>query len=338
MKDHRNCQCEDFAADERFISWVKHPNEESNQYWHEYLINHPLTADAINEARELVLRLSQKQHFSTTERDLLWENINDLLPKPQRRLAAIPALRYAAAACLLIFMLSVAISAGWYFFYKDVTVRSGYAHKQTIILPDGSKVILNANSKLTYPRQFSTTSVREVWIEGEAYFDIKHLNNDINKVKSHERFVVHTSNSDVEVLGTSFTVLHRRNDIKVALIEGSIQLKLDKVPGKLRMVPGESVEYGSNTGEYKKGNDQTAVAVAWLQNKIVLTNTPLTELAQKVKDIYGIDVKIEGGALNNERITGELPSNNLALLIEALRQALNVNVVKDGNKITIKAL
>ena len=63
MKDYSNYQCEDFADDEYFIAWVKYTGAETDQFWHQYILLHPGQATAIDEARELVLQLSHKQHF-----------------------------------------------------------------------------------------------------------------------------------------------------------------------------------------------------------------------------------------------------------------------------------
>src|SRR6185437_3682694 len=83
-------------------------------------------------------------------------------------------------------------------------IRTGYGEIKSVLLPDSSVVTLNANSKLRIPEQWTEASGRQVWLEGEAYFAVQ------KKAATAEKFVVHTTEVDVEVLGTKFNVNARR--------------------------------------------------------------------------------------------------------------------------------
>jgi ferric-dicitrate binding protein FerR (iron transport regulator) len=100
-------------------------------------------------------------------------------------------------------------------FYR--TYATPYGTTQQVQLADGSQVVLNANSTLKVSRRLATNSLREVWITGEAFFSVA-------KTATKSRFVVHTSQADVEVLGTRFNVQDRRGKTVILLDEGKVKL------------------------------------------------------------------------------------------------------------------
>src|SRR5579872_616700 len=90
-------------------------------------------------------------------------------------------------------------------------IRTGYGEIKSVLLPDSSVVTLNANSTMRIPEQWTEASGRQVWLEGEAYFQVQ------KKPATAEKFVVHTKEVDVEVLGTKFNVNARRERAVVSL-------------------------------------------------------------------------------------------------------------------------
>ena len=89
------------------------------------------------------------------------------------------------------------------------TVNTDYGKISRLVVPDSSVVVLNANSTIKYEKKWDKNAPRELWLNGEAFFDVKHLDND-HKIENYERFIVHTNNTTVEVLGTSFDIRERR--------------------------------------------------------------------------------------------------------------------------------
>src|ERR1700727_3570645 len=105
----------------------------------------------------------------------------------------------AAAACLV----TVAVGIWWIGTRTGhpefSEIRTGYGEIKNILLPDSSVVILNANSSMRIPQQWTESGGRQVWLEGEAYFQVQ------KKPSTAQKFVVHTRQGDVEVLGPGFT-------------------------------------------------------------------------------------------------------------------------------------
>lgn len=165
---------------------------------------------------------------------------------PLRRMAR-TALRYAAVAL-------IALSAGFAMSRHVVLHRAaGYnevaaeaKNHSEVVLSDGTRVTLNASSRLRYPTSFDG-SAREVWLDGEAYFDVSR--------DPRKPFVVHTERQRIRVLGTSFNVMAYDGDTFniVTLLSGAVQLDVLGTEGSLlesvRMKPFEQCRFDTRTGE-----------------------------------------------------------------------------------------
>jgi len=165
---------------------------------------------------------------------------------PLRRMAR-TALRYAAVAL-------IALSAGFAMSRYVVLHRAaGYnevaaeaKNHSEVVLSDGTRVTLNASSRLRYPTSFDG-SAREVWLDGEAYFDVSR--------DPRKPFVVHTERQRIRVLGTSFNVMAYDGDTFniVTLLSGAVQLDVLGTEGSLlesvRMKPFEQCRFDTRTGE-----------------------------------------------------------------------------------------
>jgi len=236
--------------------------------------------------------------------------------------------RYAGIAAAVILL---AASAVFYYqhYFIYTTYATDYGMTRDIVLDDGSEVILNANSSLKVPRQLS--GHREVWLEGEAFFSI-------TKKPNHARFVVHTDNLNVEVLGTKFNVSSRHQKTEVMLDEGSVKLtsSLPDVKEPLMMIPGDLVSLSNKDAAFKKKTVEPARYSAWRSNLMVFEDTPLSKVAQQIEDYYGIEVEIANAALMKSQLTGTLPNNNLGIVLKSLSATLKMTVVREEHKIILK--
>lgn len=138
------------------------------------------------------------------------------------------------AATLLIGALA------FWIFYNPIPfkeVRADFSQQNHVILPDGSSVILNGNSSVRFKESSSTDEDREVWINGEGFFDVKHTLQD-------QKFIVHVSDAiNVQVLGTRFNVKIRRGKTEVMLEEGKVQMNLNQagIPDTVTLKPNQLV-------------------------------------------------------------------------------------------------
>src|SRR5690606_12154863 len=136
----------------------------------------------------------------------------------------------------------------------------------------------------------------------------------------------------VMVLGTAFNVNLRRGNTKVMLKEGKV---------KLSLLNGEqSIMNPGDLAEYTPGSQLQLIMARpgylnWLNGKIVFDNTPLNEIALFIEDHYGVLVDIESEDLRSRTLSGELPNDNLNLLLNALRATMDVTIKQESNEIVI---
>jgi ferric-dicitrate binding protein FerR (iron transport regulator) len=214
-------------------------------------------------------------------------------------------------------------------FLYDVHSTS-YGMTKNVLLPDGSEVTLNANSTLKVPKDLATDVLREVWLDGEAFFSIA-------KRPGHIRFTVHTTNLDVEVLGTKFNVNNRRGKTEVVLSEGSVKLvSSNDASNPLIMKPGDYVSLSKAEPVFMKKAVEPETFTAWQTNKLIFEETPLKIVADKIEDYYGVDVEILDPDVELMQLTGTLPNNDLGIVLRSLQASHNLKIERDGNRITIK--
>lgn len=168
--------------------------------------------------------------------------------------------------------------------YEEVIVDKG--ERIQIMFQDGTRVYINSDSKLKYPKKFALNT-REVFLEGEAYFVV---------AKNKNRpFIVNLNGPAIQVVGTSFNVQDYpdNKDIVVCLDEGSINLTLP-TEKKYPVRPGERLIYNKESNEctISRMEDMHRLSM-WKQNVIVFKDTPLPEVIKVLNRWYDVDFKIE---------------------------------------------
>ena len=168
--------------------------------------------------------------------------------------------------------------------YEEVVVDKG--ERIQIMFQDGTKVYINSDSKLRYPKKFALNT-REVYLEGEAYFVV---------AKNKNRpFIVNLSGPAIHVLGTSFNVQDypENKDIVVCLDEGNINLTLP-TEKKYPVQPGERLVYNKDNQQctISKMNDMQHLSML-KQNVIVFKDTPLPEVIKILNRWYNVEFKVE---------------------------------------------
>lgn len=168
--------------------------------------------------------------------------------------------------------------------YEEIIVAKG--ERIQMIFQDGTKVYINSDSKLRYPKKFALNS-REVFLEGEAYFEV---------VKNkHRPFIVNLNGPAIHVLGTSFNVQDypENKEITVCLDEGIIDMTLP-TEKKYPVLPGEKLVYNKESKHctISRMEDMQRMSI-WKQNVIVFKDTSLTEVLKILNRWYNVDFKVE---------------------------------------------
>ena len=247
-----------------------------------------------------------------------------------------PFLKIAVAASFLM----VAMMAGYLAREKILlkTVATGYGETKSILLNDGTKVILNSNSTLTISRFGFGEYTREVSLEGEADFSVAHLPGD-------QQFVVRTvDDHDIVVLGTEFTVYTRLHRFKVALSKGKIQLHYrENVKDKdlikdLIMVPGELVTIDSRGNAITQKTPDPAVFSAWKDNRYIFDHTSLQDICTLFKDDFGVDIEIADPEISTWAVSGSFKAYTAQELLEALAGSSGLMYKQENKKIIIHSI
>lgn len=184
---------------------------------------------------------------------------------------------------------------------EQVVVQTAYAEQKTIQLPDHTTVKLNANSTLSYPKSWDPAKPRQVRLRGEAYFEVE------KKPLTGQKFQVITEDLTIEVLGTTFNVNARQAATKVFLEEGLINLDLEEQSEDILMEPGEMVTYSKSQGKPLKKQIEKETPASWKDGTAVLRDVLLSEIIQKVHEIYDVRIVLEDESYLNREFTVFLP-------------------------------
>ncbi|MDD4192386.1 MAG: FecR domain-containing protein [Mangrovibacterium sp.] len=176
-------------------------------------------------------------------------------------------------------------SSGDQVVYNTVEVPLGM--RSSMVLPDGTSVLLNAGSTLKYPVSFQQED-RRVELTGEAYFDV---------TKDKERpFIVSTSDIAVHVLGTSFNCSAYPDDEQIitALVEGEIEIS-GKADGQRRVPvkPGEVAVFTKQGKTIETGKSSLDKHIAWKSGKLIFRDDPMTTVLDKLGRWYNVEFQVE---------------------------------------------
>lgn len=318
---------EDFGADESFQAWVAQSDPAAVCFWEEWTRNHPEKQPIVQEAaawlRTLQLRERTLPDFQQqrAERRLM-EAIDD--GSASKRRWPLWA-SWVAAACVAAV---VALGGGYWWQNRTLTYKTAFGETRSLALPDGSLVVLNAHSKLTMPNNWGDDQPRELWLDGEAFFNVKHTDKNAT-------FVVHTPDTKIEVLGTTFNVLKRHNKTQVVLTTGSVRLTRPREKTTIVMKPGELVELRTNEPTVTQKKVNVERYVSWKNNHFVFDNTTLAEIIEMIESNYGYDVEVSEVKLLSLKLTYRLENNDVELLLTALSEALELQINKVNNRLII---
>lgn len=213
--------------------------------------------------------------------------------------------------------------------FKEISTKAG--ERANVDLGDGTKVFLNADSKLTVPDTFSP-SQRVVRLSGQAFFDVTPDKN--------RPFYIETNNAVVEVVGTAFDVKSYDDDEKVRVVvqEGTVELKKDKYAGeKLIINQGYLGSLNRDVGELSiEMVEDVSVYTGWKEGRLIFKNTPFGDVLAHIKRWYDVDVNLElsNDSLLKKEFTADLKTRSVADVFDVISMSMNIeydiNETKDA--------
>lgn len=336
----------DFVLDEDFKQWVIAPNADNNAFWESWISENPEKTEVVRQAKQMIRLIHfKKDHPENHDFQDVWNNIQQAVKEPESRPHVIEKVaamsvrqtvpsgrlfsyKYAAVITGLLF-LSMAFWYGYAYYGKNITVSTAYGELKTVELPDHSVVKLNANSQITYNRQWNVGQPREVWLKGEAFFSVTHQAN-------HAPFVVHTDHLEVEVLGTEFNVDQREDKTRIVLNSGKVKVDFQDRQ-VVEMEPGELLAYSYLDSKIMKTKVDVEKETAWRNNQLIYEDTPIAEVIADIERQFGIDIKVEQDTVLQHKFTGVIPADNAEAFFITVEHTFNVRLIRKENHITIKA-
>ena len=254
--------------------------------------------------------------------DRILTRIDQPLGKMKRR-------RFGAwhVAASLAFL--VMVGAVLYFTKGSDSIRTAYGEQRSIELNDGSQLRLNANSQVRYAPSWAKSQVRQVWLQGEAFFKIV-------PAESKQPFQVKTNHVLVEVLGTSFNVNSSGAGTTVFLEEGSIKLSLTHMDTTLLMKPGDFVIYDHQRNLLRhKSNESARLHTSWKEGVLFFDRVELLEVIHKIEQIYGVEFQLENAEDGHRILAFPLPIDSWETTLAMLDKTLSDLRIYYENRIYI---
>lgn len=356
--DYLKYSVEDFVLDQEFRKWVLTPDSGSNIYWEQWISDHPDKLGTIKAARDLLLSTGFREFVPTQEiEDQIWSYIDHEIDKVVSTEKKVVPLspgtilakqrysssgrrvkwRYLGIAASIILLITV---LGYFFqsqIFQDIEGNEKLAwvnkqnprgQKSTIMLPDGTQVVLNAESSLSYLLNFEGET-RTVRLTGEAYFDV---------VKNPTKpFIVESPNLLTTALGTSFNIDAYPGQLEeVTLISGKVKINNNQDLDQSEiLLPGEKVEFIQ--GNLRKFINKPLDNVLWKDGIIHFQSTPFDEGVLELERWYGVKIEVENFPLNGEtHFTGLFKNDNLENVLESLSYVMRFEFKVEGKNVLIK--
>ncbi|WP_026768497.1 FecR family protein [Asinibacterium sp. OR53] len=359
---------EDLLADESFINYCKRTSQRDVAHWESYIQDHPYYATIIEQARNRFLELFNA--FAAADMDeqetLLKNRLAAADPAPvihiqkqehRRKTIFSPAFQLTAAVVIL------ALAVYYFNFISNnhtpkesaKQFATAYGERKNFQLPDGSFVVLNGGSKIKITDAYGVKA-RDIYLEGEAFFDVKH-----NKELP---FIVHTSAMDVKALGTAFNVKAYPGEkmTEASLVRGLVEVTLkDKENRKVLLHPNQKVQWqlpgatpGNKNNELAttdkkavvtdklvqgltKTNRDEIIEIAWTENKLIFTDETFENIAVLLERWYGVKIEFADVTIMNYRFTGIFEKEGLRAVLSFLKESRHFNYeFIPGDTLTVK--
>ncbi|MFV0591706.1 MAG: FecR family protein [Draconibacterium sp.] len=268
--------------------------------------------------------------------EISWRDLQAKLNKPVKKRILYVFVKKAA-----VFILLVCFGAAvQYLFFgskhdsvytKSYSITAPAGQKTNIELPDGTLVMLNSGTKIQYSGDF-TKGNRQVYLEGEAFFDVQ-------KDVEHP-FIVNSELLGVKVFGTSFNIRAYPEDREfvATLIEGSIGILNTHGEEVAQLVPGEKAYFSESETTINIRQVDTEMYTSWKEGLVTFRNEKLKDIAKQIERWYNVEIVIQKEGLGDERYFGTILKNKpIDQILEVLKltTSLQYEIVTRADKPTL---
>ncbi|NWG27107.1 MAG: FecR domain-containing protein [Ignavibacteriaceae bacterium] len=306
-------------------------------------------SDDEKKSLDAYLNSFQTSNLIWNEKELGKEKLvrDEIFEKIENRLAAIDRIQHKqfskssyiikiAASSVLLFVL------GYFVFnlidtkkennvaeikWHEKTTRIG--EKSTITFLDGTKITLNADSKLKYSNM-SIEGKREVYLDGEAYFEVS-PNKELP-------FIVHSGGLSTKVLGTKFNVkaFDAENEIVVSLVEGRVTINSNS--NEKTLSSKQQLTYDTKTGKEKISSFNFEEVIGWKENVLVFNNVSLEKALVKIERAYGVKFELTDESIKRLRINANFENESLWTIVKVIKSATKLEYMTISDNDTVSKI
>ena len=211
------------------------------------------------------------------------------------------------------------------------TLKVPYGKRFNIIFSDGSRVFLNSGSKIKYPVKFLSNQKREVFLEGEAFFDVTENKSDL--------FIVNSNGINVEVYGTKFNVRNYPEDDKsdIVLVNGSIGITNSQNNNVTKLTPGYKGSVNKESLLIEKSKINTKIYTSWIDGEFIFRNESFSQILKKLERLYNVTIidnrKNDSNELFNASI--DVEDEKIEEVLNYFNKIYNIEYQLFNNKIII---
>ena len=346
---------EDLLLMDSFINYCKQSSQEDVLYWENYTQISAAHAELVAHAKEKYTQLFNALAAADLEAQVarLRSSLNTTSQTPVISMEELVEKTPRNIFRLLIKITAVVIVITGLFVARGYfnknradsiqTFAAAYGERKTIQLPDGSDVTINSGSTVQINQHFGV-EFRDVYLQGEAFFEVKH--------NAKIPFIVHTAAMDVKALGTAFNVKAYQNELftEAALIRGLVEVTLKEENNfKLLLHENEKIKWKSIGMESKKvpastiqsaghlnvadslrkkivaTNDGIIKEIAWKLDKLIFFDEEFDEIAPLLERWYNVKINFEDDALRNYHFSGAFEKEDLITVLDFLKEARHFN-------------
>lgn len=199
------------------------------------------------------------------------------------------------------------------------------------VLADGTKVWLNAQSSVLYPVSFSGQRTREVFLSGEAFFDVA-------EDKEHP-FIVRTKDIHIKVLGTAFNVKSYEGDptVKTTLVRGKVEIQSGTGDGEkaVELRPNQQAVFSHSTEKMTLLNVEVEKFISWNSGSLTFKNENLYDVVKSLERWYGVAIHIPDETNMDCRLTARIDKESLDQTLQMLQSVTGITYRIEGRKVFI---
>lgn len=332
MKKLSDYTLEDFVQDESFQRYIRDGSDADKVIWEEYLKLYPEKEKTLNEAKAIIDRLFVKispvefNHELEKFRSILEANKTGNKPENGTKF-----LRFAVAASVsAIVIVSLLLIVNTVFTPKPEVISiiersTEKGQRSNLILKDSTRIKMNAQSSLRFPKKFSD-DIKEVYLEGEAFFDVKRDEN--------RPFIVHVGDLDVKVLGTSFNIRYYPNEetLDISLVSGKVEV-IRNGNVELTLTPNTEAILARSTGQLTKSSFDPYFKLAWKEDIIRFNKASFDEIVAVLERWYNVRFTYQN--ISSNGFTGEFENMSLENILLGIGHSLEFEFEIEGQQVKI---